>query len=205
MWVNEEARPSQAETIHPSNRMLFRHWETLRGQRSAPARHDLDLKQMRKLLPGLFIAERSAGAAEFRWRLAGTAICGLFGRELTGSDLVDGWETFESGVILRFLSTVTAAHQPALLRMRFTTDRGQSITAEMAAFPIIAADGTSTHVLGGFFTFPDPQLKHFDALTGRELLSARFAPNEALAALPEEALTQVRRKFRVISGGLDKS
>ena len=205
MWVNEEARASQEETLHSGNRMLFRLWETLRGQRSAPARQDLDLKQMRKLLPGLFIAERSPAAPDFRWRLAGTAICSLFGRELTGGDLLDGWDEFEANVIRRVLSTVPGAHQPALLRMRFTTDRGQTITAEMAASPIISAEGASTHVLGGFFTFADPDLKHFETLTGRELLSARFAPSEALAALPEEALTQARRKFRVISGGLDKS
>lgn len=204
MWVNEEARASQEETIHASNRMLFRSWETLRGQRSAPARQDLDLKQLRKLLPGLFIAEHVNQGQDYRWRLAGTGICSLLGREVTGASLLDGWDEFEAGVIRRFLSTVTASHQPALLRIRFTTDKGQQITAEMAVFPLLAADGASTHVLGGFFTFPDPQLKHFDTLTARELVSARFAASEALASLPGEPLAQAPRKFRVITGGLDK-
>lgn len=205
MWVNEQARTSQEETIHPLSRTLFRAWETMRGGRTAPSRRDLDLGQMRKLVPCLFIAEHCAASQDFRWRLAGTAICALLGREVTGTDVMAGWAEFERNVIRRFLSGVSGTHQPALLRLRFTTDRGQYIVAELAAFPLLAADGASTHVLGGLFTFPDPQLKHYDTITAQELLSARFAANEPLAALPEEALTQARRKFRVISGGLDKS
>lgn len=205
MWVNEQARTSQEETIHPLSRTLFRAWEAMRGTRSAPARQDVDLAQMRKLVPCLFIAEHRAASQDFRWRLAGTAICALLGHEVTGGDVMDGWGEFERNVIRRFLSGVSGTHQPALLRLRFTTDRGQHIVAEMAAFPLLAADGASTHVLGGLFAFPDPQLKHYDAITAQELLSARFAASEPLAALPEEALTQARRKFRVISGGLDKS
>lgn len=205
MWVNEQARTSQEENIHPLSRMLFRAWETMRKGRSAPSRTDLDLGQMRKLVPSLFIAEHCAKTNSFRWRLAGTAVGGLLGREVTGSDVLDGWDNFEGDVIRRFLTGVSGTHQPALIRMRFTTDRGQAITAEMAAFPMLAADGTTTQVLGGLFAFPDAQLKHYDRITGRELLSARFAASEPVAALPEEALAQARRKFRVISGGLDKS
>lgn len=205
MWVNEQARTSQEETIHPASRMLFRAWEAMRGTRSAPMRQDVDLAQMRKLVPQLFIAEHCAASHAFRWRLAGTAICGLLGREVTGSDLLDGWDTFERDVIRRFLSGVSGTHQPALLRMRFTTDRDQPIVAEMAAFPMLAADGASTQVLGGLFAFADPALKYYDRISSRELLSARFAASEPVAALPEVALTQARRKFRVISGGLDQS
>jgi hypothetical protein len=160
---------------------------------------------MRKLVPNLFIAEHCAKTNSFRWRLAGTAICGLLEREVTGSDVLDGWDRFEGEVIRRFLTGVSGTHQPALLRVRFTTDRGQQMVAEMAAFPMLAADGASTQVLGGLFAFPDAQLKYYDRITGREILSARFAASEPAAALPEEALTQARRKFRVISGGLDKS
>jgi hypothetical protein len=202
MWVNEQARTSQEETIHPLSSLLFQAWEGMRGTRSAPSRHDLDLKQLRKLVPNLFIAEQAAPAQEFRWRLAGTAICALLGREVTGSALTDGWDAFEGNVIRRFLAGVSGTHQPALLRLRFTTDRGQHIMAEVACFPMMAADGTSTQVLGGLFIFPDAELKHYDALTARELVSARFASGEPVAAPREEVMVQARRKFRVIAGGL---
>jgi hypothetical protein len=196
MWVSEEQRASQAESVHPNSRMLFHAFEKMRGERSAPAREDLDLKQIRKLVPSLFIAEHCASSGDFRWRLAGTAVSALMGHEVTGSAIAAGWDKCESNAIRRFLAGVSGTHQPGLLRMRFMTDRGQWIVAEMFAVPLMAADGLSTQVLGGLFTFPDPALKHYDAVTGRELLPAGLSSGEPAAALPTE-----NRRFRVINGG----
>ena len=133
MWVSEELRASQEERVHPFSSMLLQAWEAMRGERSAPLRQDLDLKQVRKLLPGLFIAEQDAPSGDFVWRLAGTAVTALMEREVTGRSISEGWDSFESGTIRRFLSGVSGTHRPGLLRMRFLTDRGQWIVAEMAA------------------------------------------------------------------------
>ena len=196
MWVSEEPRASQEERVHPFSSMLLKAWEAMRGERSAPRREDLDLKQVRKLLPGLFIAEQDAPSGDFVWRLAGTAVTALMEREVTGRSMTEGWDSFESGTIRRFLSGVSGTHRPGLLRMRFLTDRGQWIVAEMPAMPLMAADGQTTQVLGGLFAFPDPELKHYDALKGRELLFARHADGETPAA-PSPG----PRRFRVITGG----
>jgi hypothetical protein len=199
MWVNEEFRASQEETAHASSRLLFEAFDAMRGERSAPRREDLDLRQLRRLLPYLFIAEQDASSRDFRWRLAGSAVGALMGGEVTGLSFTLGWNEFEANVIRRFLSSVSAAHKPGLLRMRFMTDSGQSIVAEMAAVPLMAADGNATQVLGGFFAFADPALKHFNALTGRELVTARQASGEAIATVLQEPPQQHR--FRVITGG----
>ena len=199
MWVNEEFRASQEETAHASSRLLFEAFDAMRGERSAPRREDLDLRQVRRLVPYLFIAEQDASSRDFRWRLAGTAVCALMGGEVTGRSFTTGWAEFEANLIRRVLTSVSASHQPALMRMRFITDQGQAIVAEMAAVPLMAADGQTTQVLGGLFAFADPAIKHFDALTGRELVSARRDSSEAMAAvLPEP---QPQRRFRVITGG----
>ncbi|WP_395663945.1 PAS domain-containing protein [Aestuariivirga sp.] len=196
MWVSEEPRASQEERVHPFSSMLLKAWEAMRGERSAPRREDLDLKQVRKLMPGLFIAEQDAPSGDFLWRLAGTAVTALMEREVTGRSITEGWDSFESGTIRRFLSGVSGTHRPGLLRMRFLTDRGQWIVAEMVAMPLMSADGQTTQVLGGLFAFPDPDLKHYESLKGRELLSARQADGERAAA-PSPA----PGRFRVINGG----
>jgi hypothetical protein len=199
MWVNEEFRASQEESAHASSRLLFEAFDAMRGKRSAPRREDLDLRQLRRVMPSLFIAEQDASTRDFRWRLAGTAVGALMGGEMTGLPFTTGWAELEANLIRRFLASVSASHQPALIRMRFITDQGQAITAEMAAVPLMAADGQTTQVLGGLFAFADPALKHFDALTGRELVNARHDSGEAMAAvLPEP---QAQRRFRVITGG----
>lgn len=199
MWVNELFRTSQEETVHASSRLLFEAFERMRGERTAPRRDDLDLKQVRRLVPDLFIAEQDASRRDFRWRLAGTAVCALMGGEMTGLPFTWGWTEDEAQVIRRFLLGVSATHKPALIRMRFTTDRQQEIEAEMCAVPLMAADGLSTQVLGGLFAFPDASLKHYEALTARALVSARQASGEAIAATPKDLGPQ--RRFRVISGG----
>ena len=187
MWVSEEPRSSQAESVHPYSGMLLRAFEAMRGPHSAMRRQDLDLKQMRKLVPGLFIAEQPAPSGDFRFRLAGTSVSTLLGGEVTGRGVTEGWDRKESERLRRFLSDVSGTHRPGLLRMRFMTDRGQWILAQMAGVPLMAADGVTTQVLGGLFTFPDADLKHYDAVTARELVAAG------------EPRPQPR--FRVITGG----
>ena len=197
MWVNEDRGQSQEDTIHPLSSSLFAAWNDMRGQASAPSRHDLDLARMRKLVPYLFIAEHVAVGNAFRWRLVGTAVCTLMG-EVTGRDIAEGWDRFEADLIRRFLSGISSTHKPAQLRLGFTTDRGQRIMAEMAGFPLTAADGQSTQVLGGLFAFADPEIKHFDRIVAREIVSTRQAAGERVAAEPLG-----KPRFRVINGGLD--
>jgi hypothetical protein len=187
MWVSEEPRASQAESVHPNSKMLMRAFNQMRGERTAPRREDLDLKQIRKLVPSLFIAEQTASSGDFRWRLAGTAISRLMGHEVTGRSVMEGWDRQDSEKIRRFFSKISGTHRPDLLRLRFMTDKDQWLLAQIAAVPLMAADGLTTQVLGGLFTLPDQKLKHYDAITAREVVSAREVP--------------AQQRFRVITGG----
>lgn len=194
MWVSGEARGSQAETeLPPQAVMLLRIWQEMKGTRSAPERGDLDLRQLPRLVPWLFIAEpRDTG---FAWRLAGTGLCAFHGRELTGSDFLAGWERFEREAMGQALAAVTEGHDRAVMQLRFRTDRGQTIAAQLLALPMLAKDG-ATHVLGGLFPEDCRGLNHYDSLAPAELVQLRMLDG----AMAE---TQARRKFRVISGGLD--
>lgn len=206
MWVSEEVRTSQEETLLKApGRMLWRYWEGLRAGRSAPERRDLDLKHLRHLVPYLFIAERLRADGGFVWRLAGTGLCDLHRRELTGSDLLSGWDEFERSVMQRFLSGVISSHKKAVLRLTYETDRGQQFGAEMLALPLIAADGVTTHILGGLFPFAPHDIRHYDTLAQLEVTFARFLDTEPAEIAQPEGTAQARRKFRVISGGLDNS
>lgn len=206
MLVTDEIIASQDETqiLHPSSRKLFRFWETMRAERAAPRRDDLDLKQIAPLVPSLFIAEYVEKSGTYRWRLAGTAICRLYRRELTGTDLLAGWDGFETDTIGRFLSSTINTRQPALLRFRFATDANQVIGAEMAAFPLLASDGVTINIFGGVFPFRETEALDYTALTCFELAAARLVWTENLpSSIPEgRSQSPVRRNFQVIPGGL---
>lgn len=206
MLVNDETAHSQDETtiLHPSSRMLFRFWEAMRGDNPQPRRSELDLHQIRQLVPNLFIGEYADRAGMFRWRLAGTGICELYRRELTGTNMLAGWDAFETDTIRRFLSSTMTSKQPAVLRFRMYTDRDQIVGAEMAAFPMLAVDGETTHLLGGMFPFRETWSLGYTGLTGFELSAARLVWTENLPEAPvrEHPAAAARRSFHVIAGGL---
>jgi len=180
--------------------MLLRIWQGLKGEHTAAFRGDLDLRQLPRLVQWLFIAEpgREGG---FTWRLAGTGITQFLGHEVTGSDLLAGWDRFERGVIGRSLAAVAQRHDCALLRLRYLSDRGEAAEAEMLALPMLARDRESTHVLGGLFPKTDTPLRPYQRLAPSQIGTARLLGEDDLSVSALGA--QARRKFQVISGGLD--
>ncbi|MGH6906805.1 MAG: PAS domain-containing protein, partial [Aestuariivirga sp.] len=131
MVVNQPYETNQAESqiLHPGSRALFSFWETMRAENAAPLRGALDLKRIGDLVPNLMIIEPGPRPGGFRWRLAGTAVCGLYQRELTGTNGLLGWDNFEAHVVGRFLTGVVKGLQPCLLRFRLHTDLHQMVGA----------------------------------------------------------------------------
>ena len=202
MWVSGEAQGSQEDLIlHPGARKLLATWAALKGERPAPARGDLDLRQVQRQAPWLFILEPAGEIRAFRYRLAGTGICGFLKREVTGSDFLSGWERFERGAISRALAAVTGKLQPAHFRIRFLTDGDQRIGADMLTLPLLARDGRTVHVLGGLVPHANPEIWHYERLEPADLASLRLFEGPLDMARMGE--TQAPRKFRLISGGLD--
>ena len=66
---------------HPSNRELFEYWNERRGTRLAPERADIEPGAIRHVLGDTFVIEVHGDESQ-AFRLAGTRLCALFGREL---------------------------------------------------------------------------------------------------------------------------
>src|SRR5919108_1242731 len=75
---------------HSSTRDLFEYWNERRGSRPAPERGDIEPGPIRHVLGDSFIASFNP-AVGHPFRLAGTRLCGAFGRELKGEPFVDLW------------------------------------------------------------------------------------------------------------------
>jgi len=75
---------------HPANRDLFAHWNEQRGRRIAPDRGDIAPGAIRHVLADAFFL---LADASYPFRLAGTRLCALFGRELKGESFLELWET----------------------------------------------------------------------------------------------------------------
>ena len=181
MVVSDFNQFSQADSqiLHPGTRLLFRNWEAIRSENAAPRRADLNLHQIRALMPNLVMIEKDP-AVGFKWRLAGTEVCKLFGRELTGTDALPFGDAFEKGTIRRLYQSVHTRLQPCLLRYRLTTDNGTVVGVEQVGLPLLNNAQTDVYVFGGIFPFHDPSKLRHSAITSFELASARTIWTEHL-------------------------
>ena len=208
MLVNDQPETSQvnSQILHPGSRDLFRFWDAMRAETAAPRRRGLDLNQIRDIVPNLVILERDSARDGYRYRLAGTGICNLYRRELTGRGAMEGWDAFERDTIRRFFDGVVDTLQPCVLRFRLHTDHSQLIGAELIGLPLQAIAG-GIHILGGIFVFQDTENLAYSAITGLEISAARsiwteHLPGDRLVSqLSEPATGRPFRSFKVIPGG----
>ena len=66
---------------HPSSREFFAYWDERRGDARAPDRSEIEPGAVRELLGDIFVLSYDA-AAGYPFRVAGTRVCALLGRDL---------------------------------------------------------------------------------------------------------------------------
>lgn len=85
---------------HDGSIELFQYWNGLRNGRPAPKRTEIEPSDIRSLLADTFILERDA-RGEAIFRLAGTRLCAIYGRELKGFAFASLWKEKDQRLIAR--------------------------------------------------------------------------------------------------------
>jgi hypothetical protein len=200
--------PAPRDILHPSSRALFRYWEKARGERSAPDRRDIDLKQIRDVVRWLCILEREPVRQSYRWRLAGTGVCRIFGRELTGDSVFRNWDRFEQQMLSGLLDQVLGTLQPSVSRIRAVTQSGEQLGLELTALPMLPERGFVPHIFGALVPFREPDWLGADPLVSFSLSAVKViwtepVPGEDLSPIrPRSARGRTIVPFQVIDGGL---
>jgi hypothetical protein len=89
---------------HSGSVNLFQYWDRLRTGRAAPRRTEIEPADIKSLLADTFILERdSRGEAVFR--LAGTRLCAIFGRELKGFSFPSLWAPKDQRLVARLANS----------------------------------------------------------------------------------------------------
>ena len=206
MQVFDKTQNDQTGTqiLHPGSRALFRYWESVRAERTCPMRNDIDLRKITDILPDLVIIEQNSIQNSWHYRLAGTRVRELFHKEVTGKDALSGWDQFERDVVGKCFDIAVSRHQPCLVRMRFISEFGAVLAAEMIGLPIRASDGGPVQIFGGIFSFVDHKKNAQENLLRRELVSARMIWTEHQQGdiLLEQAGRTTNPPLRIIQGGI---
>ena len=83
------AQLSASATAARAHQEMFAYWASLRRGASLPARVDLHPAHMKRLLPTVSLIDVIREPRDYRLRLAGTGLYGVYGREITGRMIGD--------------------------------------------------------------------------------------------------------------------
>lgn len=130
-----------------SSRELFGYWTARRGTRPAPERGEIEPSAIRRALGDVFILEfdRHEGHP---FRLAGTRVCALFGRELKNAPLLDLWDTQSRLALANLLDTVADEANGIVAAARGRTPEGWAQDVELVVLPLTQRGDTHARMIG---------------------------------------------------------
>lgn len=113
---------------HPANREFYSYWDERRAGAAAPERSDLEPDQVRHLLADIFVLSYDA-LAGYPFRVAGTRMCALLGRDLKGRSFTDLFRADDRDEVQDILGIVA-----------------EETLATVAGLTTQASDGTRVHL-----------------------------------------------------------
>lgn len=168
---------------HPSTRELYDYWQRLRGRRPAPERTEIEPSDIRRILGDTFILE-VASRNEYRFRLAGTRVCALYGRELKGRDFLAFWSGKDREAIATLLAAVSQDAAAAVLGMTGRSAHDRDLACEILLLPVRQKNGGYDRILGSLAPMTDPYWIGIHPILSQAITSLRLIwPDERPAFL----------------------
>lgn len=161
---------------HNKTQDLLLYWTRLKADRTVPARADIKPRDVKVLLPNMFILHR-IDHDHFIFRLTGTSLCHHFGREFRDHNFLSLWDQADRNHMRQILEHVLETAQPAVIHCRAHTIDNQAIEAELLLLPVANDAGTTDRVLGSAFA-----LSNTKALAGRKLVRQKILHAETMSA-----------------------
>jgi hypothetical protein len=93
---------------------LFAYWSSLRDGGRLPSRRNIDPRDFKRHLPTVSLIEVRNDPRDYRLRLAGTGLYGLFGREITGKALHEVYSPDAVNYWRAQLDSVVDGRRPAV-------------------------------------------------------------------------------------------
>ena len=189
---------------HPSNRELFNYWNERRGERLAPERADIEPAAIRHVLGDTFVTEMS-GSENHLFRIAGTRLCALFGRELKAESFLKLWSRTAQTAIRELLAVVMDEKVGVVASATGTTadDILAPINLELLLLPLAFRSRNEARVMGALAPMAAPYWLGAKAIGPLTLGAFRHigAAADASAPLFKAAAGRLRHGLTVYDGG----
>jgi hypothetical protein len=132
---------------HAASRQLYSYWEERRGKRSAPERSEIEPGAIRQVLSDAFILALDGGIGH-PFRLAGTRVCALFGRELKGEAFIGLWAAASQPTVSDLLAILDDERVGTIAGVSAQNAAGEAIDLELLLLPLGASRPSLARTIG---------------------------------------------------------
>lgn len=132
---------------HPSNREFYSYWDEKRAGAAAPERSDLEPDHVRHLLGDIFVLSYDASSG-YPFRVAGTRMCALFGRDLKGQSFTSLFREDDRGEMQDILGIVAEETLATVAGITTQAPDGTRIHLELLLLPFSARSHTPVSLTG---------------------------------------------------------
>jgi hypothetical protein len=132
---------------HPSSREFFAYWDEKRGTARAPDRSEIEPGAVRELLGDIFVLSYDA-AAGYPFRVAGTRVCALLGRDLKDRSFSALFAPEGRREIEDIISVVAEEMLGAVAGITATSENGAAAHLELLLLPFNARAHTPLSLTG---------------------------------------------------------
>jgi hypothetical protein len=119
---------------HPSSREFFAYWDAKRGDARAPDRSEIEPGAVRELLGDIFVLAYD-NEAGYPFRVAGTRVCALLGRDLKDTGFSALFAPGSRREIEDIISYVAEEMLAAIVGITATSDEGATAHLELLLLP----------------------------------------------------------------------
>ena len=143
------AQLSSSPTSVRSHEELFAYWTSLREEGRLPARAQINPDRFKRHLPTVSLIDVLDGPRDYRLRLAGTGLYGVYGGEITGKSLEDVYSPEASAYWRGELDRIVDEGRPQV-GCHSLSWRGQSHLSILWLRLPLASDGKRVDMILGY-------------------------------------------------------
>lgn len=189
---------------------LLTYWDRLRGTRAAPDRRDISPRDLSGKLPNIFILrsdsediihDELAGiprARQWQFRLAGTRLCTIYGRELRNTRFLSLWHEDVRSWLAEQLHLSGLDYRPLRLEHTSLTLNEKSCHFETLLLPLHESDGSMAWI-GSMVALDQPLW-----LGSEPLISNHMGLTTASAPVQDTSLQAAKGMKSVLQVLLDR-
>ena len=195
---------------------LYTYWNQVRAGRLAPRRLEIEPSRIASILAETFMLERM-NPSTYPYRLAGTRLCELLGRELRGTNFLSGWSEQDRPTLERLLGSVCEQGAAVTLTADSGFDEQHRIETETIVLPLLHAGSSVGRIIGATSAVSNPHWLHnrgvlTHRLVRHEVVWPDGRPHSVIERSGQQAPFQaeptnariakaLRGQFRVLDGG----